>query len=127
MIEEPPVLTLKRKFIRPSSEQIKNFEGIQTGFIVDSMNGRGALDGRIKPLNSDQAIFTGVAITCHAGPADNLAVFGAMELSKPGDVVIAATDQFHHTQNFPNSHPKFPILRNQGGIGQDNPSPTINF
>ena len=97
MIEDPPILTLKRNISRPSETQINFFKGVQTGFIVDAMNGRGALDGRIKPLSEDQAIFSGMAITCHTGPADNLAVFGAMELAEAGDVIVASTDEFHQT------------------------------
>ena len=34
----------------------------------------------------------GVALTCHAGPADNLAAFGAVAVAEPGDVIVAATD-----------------------------------
>jgi len=98
MIEDPPVLTLRRKFNRPTAEKIAKFENIQTGFIVDAMNGRGALNGKIKPLINTQANFTGTAVTCHAGPGDNLAVFGAMELTLPGDVVIASTEQFHRSE-----------------------------
>jgi len=97
MIEDPPILTLKRNISRPTETQINFFKGVQTGFIVDAMNGRGALDGRIKPLSEDQAIFSGMAITCHTGPADNLAVFGAMELAEAGDVIVASTDEFHQT------------------------------
>ena len=33
---------------------------------------------------------------CAAGPADNLAVFGALLLAEPGDVVVCATDAFMH-------------------------------
>jgi len=97
MIEDPPILTLKRNISRPTETQINFFKGVQTGFIVDAMNGRGALDGRIKPLSEDQAIFSGMAITCHTGPADNLAVFGAMKLAEAGDVIVASTDEFHQT------------------------------
>lgn len=97
MIEDPPLLTIKQTITRPTAKQTKAFKGIETGVIADSMGGRGGLDGRIKPLTFDQASFSGVAITCHAGPADNLAVFGAIEASKPGDVIIASSDQFHQT------------------------------
>ena len=55
------------------------------------MDGSGALDWHIKPLGEATRGFCGIAITCDAGPADNLAVFGALEVAKPGDVIIAAT------------------------------------
>ena len=97
MIEDPPLLTIRRHFCRPTSNQILRFDGIETGFIVDAMNGRGALDGRIKPLFKEHASFFGTALTCHAGPADNLAIFGALEIAKRGDIIVATTDQFHET------------------------------
>ena len=97
MIEEPPILTLRRNFERPTQAQVDAFRGVQTGFVVDAMNGRGALDGRIKPCSENQAQFCGVAVTCHAGPADILAPFSAIEISGPGDIVVVATDGYQAT------------------------------
>lgn len=34
----------------------------------------------------------GVVLTCHAGPADNLALIHALESVMPGDVIVAAAD-----------------------------------
>ena len=34
----------------------------------------------------------GVAVTCNCGPADNLALFAALETAGPGDILVAATD-----------------------------------
>lgn len=90
MITDPPILRIRRNFERPSPETVEALRGAATGHLVDAMGGAGALDWQIKPLG-DSAAFCGVAITCDAGPADNLAVFGALEAAKPGDVIIAAT------------------------------------
>lgn len=97
MIEDPPLLTLRRNFARPSKEQVAAFKGVQTGHVVDAMNGRGALDGRIKPISDDQAQFCGVAVTSHSGPADNLAAFVSIEISGAGDVIVAGADGFEGT------------------------------
>ncbi len=97
MIEDPPLLTLRRNFTRPSKEQVAAFKGVQTGHVVDAMNGRGALDGRIKPVSDVQAQFCGVAVTSHSGPADNLAAFASIEISGEGDVIVAAADGFEGT------------------------------
>lgn len=96
MIEDPPLLTVRRKFRRPSARQLAAFADTPTGFVVDAMSGRGALDYRIKSFGS-VSTFHGTALTCQAGPADVLAVFGALEEAKPGDVVICATDSFTAT------------------------------
>ncbi|NQV98307.1 MAG: RraA family protein [Rhodospirillales bacterium] len=97
MIEEPPVLTLRRHFQRPTRAQVAAFKGVQTGFVVDAMQGRGALDGRIKAVSDEQAEFCGVAVTAFAGPADIMAAFAAIEIAGPGDIVVVATDAYEAT------------------------------
>ena len=61
------------------------------------MDGRGALDHRIKPLEPMSKPMIGVAVTCHCGPADNLALFAALASARPGDILVAATDAFTAT------------------------------
>jgi len=97
MIVEPPVLTINRAFRRPSKEILAAFEGLPTGYAVDAMNGRGALDWRIKPLNPDLLSVSGTALTCSSGPADNLALFAAISEAQPGDVLVCGTDSFTDT------------------------------
>ncbi len=97
MIKDPPLLTIRRNFPRPTSEEMAAFSGVPTGYAVDAMGGRGALDYRIKPLAPATSIMVGVAITCHCGPADNLALFAALAVAKPGDILVAATDSFTST------------------------------
>jgi len=97
MIKDPPLLTIRRNFPRPKAEQVAAFAGVPTGYAVDALGGRGALDYRIKPLAPVRSVMVGVAITCHCGPADNLALFGALAVAKPGDILVAATDGFTAT------------------------------
>ena len=51
MIENPPMLTIHRGWQRPDVALIEAFRGAQTSHLVDAMEGRGALDYRIKPLD----------------------------------------------------------------------------
>ena len=97
MIEEPPLLTLRRSFPRPTADQLAHFQGLQTGFVVDAMFGRGALDYRIKPIDPDCSSFAGTAVTADNGPCDIMATFSAIEIAEPGDVIMAATDGFTGT------------------------------
>ena len=94
MIDDPPLLTIRRRFDRPDRALIEAFAGIPTGFIVDAMAGRGSLDWRIKPLPGTPARFVGSALPCLNGPADNLALCAAVAVCAPGDVLVAATDGF---------------------------------
>jgi 4-hydroxy-4-methyl-2-oxoglutarate aldolase len=94
VITNLPPLHIKRDFARPSPDLVKKFAGAATGHLVDAMGGAGAVDFGIKSLDTKNSSFCGVAITCHPGPADNLAVFGALQLIQPGDVVVAATGSY---------------------------------
>jgi len=94
MINDPPLLTLHRDFPRPTPAQLAAFAGIPTGYVVDALGGRGALDGAIRPLPGLPDRCCGTILTCACGPADNLALFGALTVARPGDVVFAATDAF---------------------------------
>jgi 4-hydroxy-4-methyl-2-oxoglutarate aldolase len=89
MIEEPPLLTLALKIERPDAALVERFRGVPTSFIVDAMEGSGALDWRIKPIVGTSLI--GVALTCDCGPRDNLALNAAIAQCQPGDVIVAAT------------------------------------
>lgn len=97
MIEDPPLLSLRSDFPRPAPDHLAALHGVPTGFVVDALGGRGALDYRIKPLAPLSQPLVGTAMTCHCGPADNLALFGALAVARPGDILVAATDGFTGT------------------------------
>jgi 4-hydroxy-4-methyl-2-oxoglutarate aldolase len=97
MIHDPPALTIHRGFKRPSKELIEKFRGAQTSHLADAMNGRGALNYRIKPLDESQSAFVGPALTAHSAPADIVGMFGAVHEAQPGDVLVIANDAFTGT------------------------------
>lgn len=97
MIEDSPLLTIYGEFPRPMPSHLAALTSIQTGFVADAMGGRGGLDHRIKPLVPLTGPLVGTAMTCHCGPADNLALFGALATAWPGDILVAATDGFTGT------------------------------
>jgi 4-hydroxy-4-methyl-2-oxoglutarate aldolase len=97
MIKDPPLLKIRRSFKRPSAKLLAGFAGVPTGYLVDAMGGRGCVDYRIKPLVQRDEVMVGAAVTCHAGPADNLALFGAVHAARKGDILVAATDAFRAT------------------------------
>jgi len=93
MLDEAPSIQ-HMEFVRPAAPLVDALRGTPTGFIVDALGGSGALDYRIKPAIADQAVCCGVALTCDAGPADNLALLAALERVQPGDIVVAATGNY---------------------------------
>ena len=97
MIDDPPLLQIRRNIERPARHALEALAGLQTGYVADALGGRGALDHRIKPLAPFSGTLLGTALTCHCGPGDNLALFGALHAAEAGDVLVAAADGFTHT------------------------------
>ncbi|CAN5258050.1 RraA family protein [soil metagenome] len=97
MIKDPPVLRIRRGFTRPSAKLLAAFAGVPTGHLVDAMNGGGCLDYRIKPLAESSSVMVGTAVTCQSGPADNLALFGALHAARRGDILMAGTEGYTGT------------------------------
>ncbi len=91
MIEEPPLLTIKRDIRRPASEKIAAFQDVPTGYVVDAMYGRGALAANIKPLGplASKRSIAGPALTADCGPGDILATLAALRFIEPGDIVVS--------------------------------------
>ena len=50
MIKDPPLLTIRQRFPAAHGREVAAFASVPTGYAVDAMSGRGALDYRIKPL-----------------------------------------------------------------------------
>lgn len=97
MLDNPPLVTIHRNFRRPDPKLVDAYRGAQTSHLADAMEGRGALDYRIKPVDPENASFVGPAITAFAYPADVLAVFAALSEAQPGDVIVCANDAFRKT------------------------------
>ena len=97
MIDDPPLVRLRRRVPRPTAEQLGALRGTPTGYIADALHGRASLGREVKPVVPEQAAFCGTAVTIHAGPADNLAVFAALPLIQASDVLVVATDGYKET------------------------------
>jgi len=97
MIENQPVLTIHRGHRRPDRALIDAFRGAPTSHLVDAMNGRGAVDWRIKPLDPMNPNFCGPALTAHSYPADIYGMVGAAMEAQAGDVIMCANEYYTGT------------------------------
>lgn len=92
MIEEPPMLTVKRPARRPSAAQIAAFKGAPTGFVADAMFGTGALSG-VSPIGDGRdltCVAAGPALTVDCGAGDILGLVASLNFIQEGDVVVSA-------------------------------------
>jgi 4-hydroxy-4-methyl-2-oxoglutarate aldolase len=92
VLDNPPLLTIHRGHRRASADLLTRFRGAQTSHLVDAMDGRGAMDWRIKPLDPAASSFVGPALTAFCYPADIVAVQGALGEAEAGDVIVIAND-----------------------------------
>ncbi len=79
---------IRRSFPRPDRDLVDGFRGVPTGFVVDALGRRGALDHAIRPVH-DAGPFVGTALTCWTIPRDNLTPYVALSVAEPGDVLVA--------------------------------------
>lgn len=77
---------------RPSKELIESFSHIQVANIDDAMNRMGAISQSIRQMNNKNIL--GPAFTVKVPSGDNLMIFLAIELAKPGDVLVIDGDGY---------------------------------
>ncbi|WP_366249548.1 RraA family protein [Terribacillus aidingensis] len=76
------------QFNRLDSSVVESFEGIATSNIGDVMGRMNAMNHGIKSVNKPGTHIFGSALTVKTHPSDNLMVHKAMDLAKPGDVIV---------------------------------------
>lgn len=93
MAKEEVALKINRRFERASESIVSRFRSVSTGNVCDAQGRGGALDYRIKPISKNTS-FTAVALTVETVPKDNLAPWAALEIARPGDVVVISTGEY---------------------------------
>jgi 4-hydroxy-4-methyl-2-oxoglutarate aldolase len=75
---------------RPSRDVIERLSKLPTGNIADVMGRFRSMDAGIRPVDPTMRL-CGPAVTVMTRPGDNLMCHMAMEIAKPGDVVVVNT------------------------------------
>ena len=76
-----------RTFERVPADIVRQAAQYQPAILADVAGRRGALHGRIRPLQSRMKL-AGTAITVDVRPGDNLMIHAAIALAQPGDVLV---------------------------------------
>ena len=76
-----------RDFERPAKELVELFRDVPVANIDDCMGRIAAVDAGIVPMHEDSKLL-GTAFTVRVPQGDNLMFHAAMDLAKPGDVIV---------------------------------------
>ncbi|HHY46137.1 MAG TPA: 4-carboxy-4-hydroxy-2-oxoadipate aldolase/oxaloacetate decarboxylase [Firmicutes bacterium] len=76
--------------VRPPKEVVEGLGALPISNIADVMNRFRVMDPAIKPLSPGTRV-AGPAVTVMVRPADNLMLHKAIDLAKPGDVIVVDT------------------------------------
>lgn len=71
---------------RPDPELVAQFRGIPSSNIGDTMERLSCTNASLRPLNN--AVMAGVAFTVKCPAGDNLMMHRAMDLARPGDILV---------------------------------------
>ena len=81
---------------RPNPELVAAFTDLAAAAVGDAMDRQNCMNHILQPLFSG-ARLCGSALTVKAVPRDNLMIHKAMQLARPGDVIVIATDGYQET------------------------------
>ena len=81
---------------RAPDELLERFRGLGSGPVCDALGRFAAMDYQIKPLDPTMEL-VGSALTVWTRPCDNMAIYRALEMARPNDVLVIATNG--HTTN----------------------------
>ena len=84
MSDNPPI---RRTIDRVPARLVKAASKFQASILADVGGRRGTLGGRIQPLSKSMKV-AGPAFTVEVRPGDNLMIHAALNLAKPGDVIV---------------------------------------
>ena len=71
---------------RPDPKLVEQFSGLPVANIADNMNRLFCVDSSIRPMN--KCALLGPAVTVKSRPGDNLMFHKALDMAKPGDVIV---------------------------------------
>jgi 4-hydroxy-4-methyl-2-oxoglutarate aldolase len=75
---------------RPSSEMLDQFKKIDVSTIYEAQGKRGLMNHELKPV-AQNSFVCGPAVTAICPAGDNLMIHAAIEVCKPGDVLVITT------------------------------------
>ena len=91
-------LTIVKDFKRPDDELVQQFKGVPVANLDDVMNRISSVNEHLTPVNKTPLLGTAFTVKVPAG--DNLMFHVAMDLAKPGDVIVIDAGGDTHRATF---------------------------
>jgi RraA family protein len=92
-----PGFRVRTEVDRGAADLAPGFGRFPTPDISDRMNRLFTMHHAIRPLTGERLRITGPAVTAKVFPGDNLMVHKAMDIARPGDVIVVDTSASHMT------------------------------
>lgn len=105
---------INHNYPRPSDSLVKEFAGIWTSTLADTMGRHGVMMPEIRPI-FENIRFVGVAFTVLNYPNDNITTHKALTMLHPGDVLVIDEGRENNTGSF--GHNMSLQARNRGVVG----------
>lgn len=83
-----PGFTVVKSIERADKALVRQFRDLVPANISDVQGRQNTMDARVKPIYAPMTKLCGPAVTVKARPGDNLISFKAIELARPGDVIV---------------------------------------
>jgi 4-hydroxy-4-methyl-2-oxoglutarate aldolase len=87
-----PGFRVVRSFDRPARSLIEEVGAFPAALVSDVQGRQYTMSAAVKPVLPERARILGPALTVKARPGDNLLSMKAIELAKPGDVLVISCD-----------------------------------
>lgn len=79
---------------RPKKELVESYKNQTAATVYEASGRRGSVDPVIKPISRGMKLL-GPAVTVSCRPNDNLMLHKALQIAKPGDVLVATTEGYY--------------------------------
>lgn len=83
-----PGFIVVKSIERADKALVRQFRDLVPANISDVQGRQNTMDARVKPIYAPMTKLCGPAVTVKARPGDNLVSFKAIELARPGDVIV---------------------------------------
>jgi 4-hydroxy-4-methyl-2-oxoglutarate aldolase len=100
---------------RPDKSLIEGFTDLAAATVYEAAGRIGSVNPQIKPIAKGMKL-VGTAVTVQCRPKDNLMLHKALQIAKPGDIIVASTDGYYDAGYWGDLMAGSAVARKIGGL-----------